>query len=152
MLEQTTYIILTFSPLHPSTLCPWKNPHPIVPWCESAPFSGALQLRFSSAWREQSAHTGLINFSCLSNYSPEVTMKAKQINLCFTEILISHGALTKKKKKWPETELAPEQQATKVALKLLNFYAGGRWNLVHNFFYFFFFPNQSVATVTLLKI
>jgi len=67
---------------------------------------------------QQSAHTGLINFSCLNNYSPEVTMKTKQINLCFTEILISHGALTKKKKKRPETEPGPKQQITKIALKL----------------------------------
>lgn len=71
-------------------------------------------------------------------------MKAKQINLCFTEILISHGALTKKEKKWPETELAPEQQATKVALKLLNFYAGGS-KPSSQFFLFIFFP-QSVSS------
>lgn len=93
-------------------------------------------------------------------------MKAKQINLCFTEILISHGALTKKKKKWPGTELAPEQQPTKVALKLLNLSAGKCspqnifggvfvWlgglffffliGLVWVLFFGFFWPNHSAA-------
>lgn len=117
------------SPLHPLSLeKSW--PHCAMVWIST--FSGSLQVRFSSAWRAAVGHTGLINFSCLNNYSPEVTMKAKRINLCSTEILISHGALTKKKKKHQKQScpLNNKQQ------KLLNFHAGQRKNSSQNLFWF----------------
>lgn len=76
-------------------------------------------------------------------------MKDKQINLCFTEILISHGALTKKKK-MTRDRAGPWTTTTKSCSETAKLQCRQMQSSKHFCFVlfclgFFFWPNHSAA-------